>query len=352
MLVAYGQFGRPVEGLVDNNNITYGRVVYYGDDSGGTKGNNRWAEPLNLGKANAVYVEDNTITWPDGTSGGYLNNMDGNWGCRYVVRFNRIQGGRFEAHGVQSNNSRACRLWEVYNNTMTNPAKPSYRPFLMRGGTGMIFHNTTDGRYVANNIYLDNLRSHQADVYRNMSWGACTGSSFVDGNTSGGAGYPCRDQIGRSTDAFQWNYSSPAPKQAAAPAYIWKNIRTDNSSEIAVSLNCVGTSAECTRQSTQHIVESRDYFLFRPSFTGTVGVGEGPLAQRPQTCTPGVGYWATDDGEWNARKAGPDGRLYTCTAPNTWSVYYTPYTYPHPLQGGSTPTKPAPPTNLRVTSLR
>jgi len=28
---------------------------------------------------------------------------------------------------------------------------------------------------------------------------------------------------------------------------------------------------------------------------------------------------------------GPDGQLYVCTAPNTWSFYYKPYTYPHPL---------------------
>jgi len=349
MISSYGQFGRPVEGLFDNNNVTYGRIVYYGDDSGGTKGNNRWAEPLNLGKGNAVYVEDNTITWPDGTSGGYLNHMDGNWGCRYVARFNKINGGRFEAHALQGQNSRACRLWEVYNNTMTNPANGTYRPFLMRGGTGMIFHNTTDGRFVNNNIFIDNPRSHQADVYSGMSWGPCTGSSPIDGNTSGGEGYPCRDQIGRSTDSFQWNYGSPYPSQQLAPVFIWKNTRTDTSVEIPVQLNCVGTSEECTRQSTKHIVESRDYYTFRSSFNGVSGVGEGTLAQRPSTCTTGVGYWATDQGEWNSKNAGPDGALYRCTSTNTWSLYYTPYTYPHPLQNGGS-SKPEPPTDLRVTT--
>jgi hypothetical protein len=25
------------------------------------------------------------------------------------------------------------------------------------------------------------------------------------------------------------------------------------------------------------------------------------------------------------------GALYKCTATNTWTSYYTPYTYPHPL---------------------
>ena len=31
---------------------------------------------------------------------------------------------------------------------------------------------------------------------------------------------------------------------------------------------------------------------------------------------------------------GADGVLYKCTATNTWSVYYTPYDYPHPLRSG------------------
>ncbi len=351
MILAYGQSGRPVEGLFDNNNVTYGRIVYYGDESGGTIGNNRWAEPLAIATSQAIYVEDNTIRWLDGSSGGYLNHMDGNWGCRYVARFNTIVGGRFEAHALQGFNSRGCRLWEIYNNVMTNPATPGYRPFLIRAGTGMIFHNTTDGRYLSNNINIDNPRSEQDDVIAQMgSWGACDGNSWIDGNTSGGEGYPCRDQIGRSTDSFLWNMNAPASSQSFFPAYIWKNVRTDTSVEIPVALNCVGSTVQCTRQSTKHIVESRDFYTYRSSFNGTSGVGEGTIAQRPSGCTPGVGFWATDQGEWNSKNPGADGALYKCTAPNTWSLNYTPYTYPHPLQGGSAPPpQPAPPTSLTAT---
>jgi hypothetical protein len=58
------------------------------------------------------------------------------------------------------------------------------------------------------------------------------------------------------------------------------------------------------------------------------------LANRPEKCTTGVGYWATDAGsDWNKTNASEhDGVLYRCTAPNVWTVYYTPYTYPHPLR--------------------
>jgi hypothetical protein len=83
------------------------------------------------------------------------------------------------------------------------------------------------------------------------------------------------------------------------------------------------------------------------TFDGTRGVGQGLLSARPATCTagpggntPGVGYWATDT-----------NTLYVCTATNAWSVYYRPYTYPHPLQdGGTTPPPPPPPTDTTAPS--
>jgi hypothetical protein len=53
---------------------------------------------------------------------------------------------------------------------------------------------------------------------------------------------------------------------------------------------------------------------------GTTGTGQGTLEQRPATCTPKVGYWATDT-----------NTLYQCESTNTWVPHYTPFTYPHPL---------------------
>jgi hypothetical protein len=96
------------------------------------------------------------------------------------------------------------------------------------------------------------------------------------------------------------------------------------------------------------IKANRDWFnensAFAPSTTHsstiTTGVGYGTLANLPDHCTPGidgaqpqtgtgnapgVGYWATNDG--------PDGTLYVCTATDTWTLYYRPFIYPHPLTG-------------------
>ena len=82
-------------------------------------------------------------------------------------------------------------------------------------------------------------------------------------------------------------------------------------------------------------------------FNGTTGTGFGTLANRPTSCTTGVGYWATDQGNWNKSGNGfGQGEFFVCTATNTWSLYYVPYTYPNPL----TTITPSAPSNLRVVS--
>jgi len=308
MLIAYGQNNgsgnSPVEGLIDHNTITYGRIIYYGDNSSDTTGNNRWAEPLNWGTSHYIYIEDNTISWAKGSSSGYLNSFDGNWGCRYVLRFNTILNGRAEIHSLQGDNQRGCRAWEMYNNTWTNNSDPSYRQWFVRGGTGLIFHETSDGKAMNQEIFLDNDRSEETSIESQVSkFGMCgvvgtntqpNGNSPIDQNTPGQYGYRCRDQIGASTDAFQWasNFPmSPAsaiPSQAFQPAYIWKN--TQPSGEIPVTLNCEGSGIPCSLISTYHIVQNRDYYAYNASFNGTTGIGEGPRSSRPSTCTAGVAY--------------------------------------------------------------
>lgn len=142
----------------------------------------------------------------------------------------------------------------------------------------------------------------------------------------------CIDQIGRgSAGATYLSGSTPSPtgwlNQPRVPIYQWGSTVTGASiSEWVLANNPL------------RITNNRDFYYKAASFTGASGTGSG--TSRPATCTTGVAYWETDEGEWNsANGATPDGRLYICTSTNTWTLSYTPYTYPHPLR--SAPSAPS-----------
>jgi hypothetical protein len=115
------------------------------------------------------------------------------------------------------------------------------------------------------------------------------------------------------------------PHQTLEPWYCWNN-----------SLNgSMNDPAATVHSGYPNIIENRDYYNFNSAWSPgqalTAGIASGTRADRPTECTPGtdiatgrpgpgVGYWATDE-----------QKFYVCTAPNTWSLYYAPYVYPHPL---------------------
>ena len=103
-------------------------------------------------------------------------------------------------------------------------------------------------------------------------------------------------------------------------------------------------------------------------FSGTTstGVGFGTLANRPTCgggCTTGVRYFATDQGTWNTSgNSFGQGTLYAWNG-SAWATNYggnsvgQPYTYPHPLAGGTpqvatpifSPTTGTPPQTVTTT---
>jgi hypothetical protein len=147
-----------------------------------------------------------------------------------------------------------------------------------------------------------------------------TCSRYFDNN---GGVYPYRDQPGR------------VHNQVLAPNYEWGNSGSQLPNPVLY--------ADSTLSGI--VVANRDYYNHATNFNGTSGTGMGTLASIPSTCTPQVAYWATDQGSWNQSGNGQgSGVLYQCSATNTWTAYYTPYTYPYSL----TQTAPAPPTNVKA----
>jgi hypothetical protein len=320
----FSEYDAP-QGLVDNNQFYNCRVVVLAGRT--LMANTQWTLPLNLGsKDHAVYVEDNKFYRVYPHAG---NAIDSNYGAGYVFRYNSIYGtGAYQnlmAHSIQGNN-RAARRWEIYGNLNHTEVSTYNIPYFLRGGSGVVLYNKTTGLWKKNKIGLDNVRSASAKG----SGGICNGTASWDGNQDA-QGYPCRDQIGRGPDSVLWVASPAGPyTQALMPAYGFVN-RDENNVEVSFHVR--------NEASAKHIKQNRDYYDYNASFDGKSGVGCGTLANRPSTCTTGVAYWGTNqsctnlEGMVGVHPETPiSGTLYKCTATNTWSAYFTPYTYPHPLR--------------------
>ncbi len=282
-------------------------LVHYQPSADG--GNADWMGPLDLGTADAFYIENNKIY--DDAMNVSNGITDSNGSGKFVIRYNDIHNTYIFAHDAIVINYRGVRKWEIYNNHFSYDANGNCWVAQLRGGTGVFFNNTIDdpnGVLCGTGIQLTIYRTYEAGgppwgpLCSNSSGKAIldtasnypqtctsgTGCINIDGSSSNPNGYPCRDQAG-----FEGN--NP---QTSRPFLFWNNSfkgsTTNNIPDIA------GTSAT-------YIVKNRDY---------CVGVTAMPASCNGVTTT------------------------------------YAPYTYPHPLSlPGSTPpdtTPPSPPTNVRV----
>jgi hypothetical protein len=303
------------DGLVDHCIFQNARVVVIGSAAmlhEGPQQHYLWEQEFNLGTDEAVYVEDCTFSYTV-----FGNCMDANYGGKYVFRYNTLNDVYIEAHSVQGDN-RATIKWEIYNNTINQVNRSMWTPFFLRGGTGVVFNNILTGTWTSPRITLDNVRTFR-EVGEG---GFCNGGSPWDGNKpleSGGSGihtgsngsailtdsseiyvynlsdsskgqitantantvtailsggtdnnwdsndrykitngYPCRDQIGRSTDEYLWTDETPYPPQDYKPAYSWNNKYGADDVNFSIHNNCHA-----------HIQSGRDYFdnVQKPNYT-------------------------------------------------------------------------------------
>lgn len=346
-------------GVMDHNTITSATSVemlyMLGDVNNSPPANS-------LGTANNFFAEDNTINITTMTNAG-LGCTDG-WSStfRLVYRHNTSLNCLVTAHGVQHDGG--PDLFEFYNNSTRVDAGAVGQG---EGDGYRLFHHQGSGMILAFNNSFTSFSGKSGSAlqvlyfrdYFNSGQGGntpyCDGNDPRDGNRSPVntyRGYPCYRQPGRDTTG------------AYRPMFIWNNYWSDTLAKVDLDMPdgnyCNGGSGCNAGQDyyAQHMQFNREaYNAVSASgqsnsttpFNGATGMGFGTLANRPTTCTTstetafgngaaGVGYFATDQGA--------QGTLYTCSATNTWAVYYTPYTYPHPLVSGDP--GPDPPQDLQA----
>lgn len=243
-----------------------------------------WSLPIDWGTEKAIYIEDNIFNAPNVSGAGHP--FDTATGGRVVFRHNTVTGGGPLFHPSNIGQIGVIK-YEVYNNSFFAGSYTGYFPFTVQGGgTGIVFENQWSGW---NSDWAKlNLMEWRVSVGSNPPLGACNGSSPVDGNLEP-SGWPCFAQVGRG------------PGGVSSPVYAWKN----------------GTEAGCAMGGA---------------------------------CTNTVNLISSGTGIENYIKSTPhiNGEVDFINNGSTPKSGYTPYIYPHPLQGIADATSPAAPQGLVV----
>jgi hypothetical protein len=355
-------------GVLDHNTINCSNSCNFIEIVGATDN----SPPTDfLGTGNAMFLENNTmtVTTMDNAGSGCTDAWGGD--AALVVRYNTFTNCLVTVHGETHNGGPT--IVEVYHNNLIqnsgSQVQNCYRCFHHQGSALFLawsnrFTGVSGQGHSGAALDMAEYRAYANGPSSDGNMWPCDGTQTEDGNRSPAGsnyGYPCWRQPGR--DAFG-NYK---------PMYTWDNAWTDDGSQVPFNFDDFGGVAangsfppsNCTYYNGSNgSTANCDYFTFHMQlnregydavsasaqtsssspFNGATGMGFGALANRPTTCTnnsqggAGVGYFATD--------VGSQGTLYTCSARNTWTAYYTPYTYPHPLQvnGG----EPLPPQGLQA----
>lgn len=289
-------------GVIDNNvfeSMPYPFGIGYAGTNTGQSAWNAYSDDF-WGTSLNMYVEDNTISY----SGAFTTITDCDEGGRYAFRYNTFTSTgssypMFDTH-EWGTSGYGCMGGEIYGNRLN---QGEYLLSSQGAGRDTAHHNIQTGGLL--NLYSDGD-------------GGC--SPALASRQKMNNNYFYLNRVSNTGSLLGYQIVSNACGQVVNNSTFWM----DNSS--------------CIYPNTCSNI--------------TTGVGCGPLANRPTSCTTGVGYWATNQsctdltGMVGANPSTPiAGTLYKCTSTNTWTAYYTPYTYPHSLRDD---TRPLPPSNLRI----
>ena len=269
--------------------------------------------PYSYGSVDNFYFEDNRIYFSSSMAG--IGWVEGGQGGRYVLRYNTWD---------LANTSGFPDIWDIHGNQ--SAAGEQYSTIVVEIYGNMHINGRT-GRWVYD-------RGGQTLTFNNV-FNSASGQPVIQ------LAEEYDDSLSPSNFGIQHINNT----------YYWNNTHNGTTTIHATE------RSDCCNA----IAENSEFYNYNASFDGTTGIGIGP-SPPAISCTKGVGYWVTNaipgDKAPNTmadlKSYSQTGKFYKATATNTWTLYYTPFTYPHPLRavhlvpGGAPPSPPAPPSQLRI----
>jgi hypothetical protein len=183
------------------------------------------------------------------------------------------------------------------------------------------------------NVYVD----PQEWIHLRGSW------MIMFNNTIHGTGVMPRPIIFEyACDSCQ-SPATPAYSQHVQNTYVWNNLGNGTNRPIIVGEDICG---KYTIGKPYSITENSDFWNYNQNtLDGNAQKGINCGSSMPASnCSVGDGYWQADYSPCSSlpntmseiKTVTQTGKFYKCTAPNTWTLYYKPYTYPHPLRNETT----------------
>jgi hypothetical protein len=222
-----------------------------------------------------------------------------------VFRYNTVSGSCYHYAHWSRGSEWDGHKYEIYNNSYNGGGVSGY-PMRFGSGTGVVFNNTISG-YADPTVHVDETRGCGGEA-TNAPMLDCDGTRAWDGNAgdTSAPGWPCAGQIGTGCQAGNCTRST----MSNIPLLLWNNgaeagCSTGGSCTNGITVNVdgpQGSANTCTRTMANYI-QSTPHTTSVAAFNGAVDYCEG--ASMPSVC-------------------------------GTYTSTYTPYTYPHPLTGGST----------------